>query len=400
MNRQLHEAIGFFTEETRIMPCLSVTCGTAEGEEHALRGVTNRRGDPLTEDALYDLASLTKLFTGLLVMRLHEEGLLDLSAPVTRYAPRFRHLDGVSVDSVLGFEVGLVTPRRVDAQPTAEEALRQLEDIAPQSVTGRYYSDMHAMVLKYVIEGAGGESYDALAQKKILHPLGMKDTFCRVPEEERHRCVDYSGEHRIERGRYIYRETITPGTPHDPKAQLLWPESCGHAGMFATREDMVKLCQGLLQGKVVSRESLLAMAKNRTGRKLSEGVYTQYLGSQCYVKHPQQYYSEIPVYMSDRAIGLSGFTGHHLAVDPERGIFTLFLGNRVLDRLTVLVPGEGRSLTDYGLNPDGTGQVLWPDGRMVYSSVSYVHQKDEHLHRVVMDVLGLGRWRRAGSEWP
>ena len=104
--------------------------------------------------------------------------------------------------------------------------------------------------------------------------------------------------------------------------------------------------------------------------------------------------------MSDRAIGLSGFTGHHLAVDMERGIFTLFLGNRVLDRLTVLVPEEGRSLTDYGLNPDGTGQVLWPDGRMVYSSVNYVHQKDEHLHRVVMDVLGLARWRRAGSEWP
>ena len=46
MNRQLHEAIGFFTEETRIMPCLSVTCGTAEEEAHALRGGTNRRGIP------------------------------------------------------------------------------------------------------------------------------------------------------------------------------------------------------------------------------------------------------------------------------------------------------------------------------------------------------------------
>ncbi|MGN1021002.1 MAG: serine hydrolase domain-containing protein [Aristaeellaceae bacterium] len=400
MNRQLYEAIGFFTEETHIMPCLSVTCGTADGEAHALRGVMNRRGDPLTEDALYDLASLTKLFTGLLVMRLQEEGRLDLSAPVTRYAPRFRHLAEVSVDSVLGFEVGLVTPQRVDAQPTAAEALRQLEEIAPREVTGRHYSDMHAMVLRHVLEGAAGESYASLVQEKILHPLGMQDTFCLVPERERSRCVDYSGERRIERGRYMLREQIIPGTPHDPKAQLLWPDSCGHAGMFATRGDMVRLCQGLLREKVISRASLLAMAENRTGRKLGEGAYTQYLGSQCYVKHPQQYYSEIPVYMSDRAIGLSGFTGHHLAVDMERGIFTLFLGNRVLNRLTVLIPEEGRSLTDYGLNPDGTGQVRWPDGRMVYSSVNYVHQKDGHLHRVTMDVLGLDRWRRAGSEWP
>ncbi|MGN0777602.1 MAG: serine hydrolase domain-containing protein [Aristaeellaceae bacterium] len=400
MNRQLYEAIGFFTEKTRIMPCLSVTCGTADSTEYALRGVMNRQGDALTEDALYDLASLTKLFTGLLVMRLYEDSLLDLSAPVTRYAPQFRHLSQVSVDSVLGFETGLSTPQRLDTQPTADAARAQLWAITPQTVTGRHYSDMHAMVLKYVVEGAAGQDYAALVKEKILQPLGMEDTFCCVPEGERHRCIAYSGEHRMERGRYILRESIPLGTPHDPKAQLLWPESCGHAGMFATRGDMVKLCQGLLRGQVIRRESIERMARNRTGRRLSEGVYTQYLGSQCYVKHPQQYYSEIPVYMSDKAIGLSGFTGHHLAVDVERGIFTLFLGNRVLDRLTVLLPENGRSITDEGLNPDGTGQVRWPDGRWVTSSVNYVHQKDEHLHRVIMDVLGLERWHRAGSEWP
>ena len=90
-----------------------------------------------------------------------------------------------------------------------------------------------------------------------------------------------------------------------------------------------------------------------------------------------------------KAIGLSGFTGHHLSVDVETGVFALFLGNRVLNRLTVLLPEEGKSITDYGLNPDGTGQVLWPDGSLVWSSVDYVHHKDVHFHRAVASELGL-----------
>ena len=64
------------------------------------------------------------------------------------------------------------------------------------------------------------------------------------------------------------------------------------------------------------------------------------------------------------------------------------LGNRVRDRLTVLIPPEGRTLTDYGLLPDGRGRIRWEDGRLIPSSVQYVHQKDEHLHRVIAEVTG------------
>ena len=103
--------------------------------------------------------------------------------------------------------------------------------------------------------------------------------------------------------------------------------------------------------------------------------------------------------MSDQAFGLSGFTGHHLAIDPERGIFSLFLGDRVLNRLTVLVPPQGKSFTDFGLNAAGYGSLTWPDGHTVFSSANYVHQKDAHFHQAVADTLGLPAWRRAGTAW-
>lgn len=389
----LQDSIRFFTEETHIMPCLSLACGTANTVLTAHSGLSDEAaGHALTADSLFDLASLTKLFTGLLVMRLHEDGLLNLSAPVTAYAPQFTRLQGVTVSQVLGFEVGLTTSARLDVQSSPEAALALLFDIAPGEVTGRAYSDMHAMVLKHVIEGAAQEDYATLLERILLHPLGMTDTHLVVPEEKRSLCVSCNGEHRIEKGRTIRREGILPGTPHDPKARVLYPLACGHAGLFSTRSDLVKLCQGLLREEVISRASLIDMSRNRTGYRRPDGSYQQHLGAQCYVKHPQQRHSEVPPYESDKAISLSGFTGHHLSVDVETGVFALFLGSRTQNRLTVLLPRAGESITDYGLRPDGVGQIVWPDGSRIFSSVDYVYQKDAHFHQAVADEMGLPVW--------
>ena len=388
----LQDAVRFFTEESGTMACLHAACGSLTELHTAMGGVRDAAGAPLAADSIFDLASLTKLFTGLTVYRLWEEGLLDLNARVTDYDARFVNLAGVTVDQLLGFEVALSTPGRLDAQPDRANALPLLWQIAPGENGRRPYSDMHAMVLKYVIESAAGEGWLEAVAGRILRPLGMKNTWVRVPEEQRYRCVSCDREHRLVQGRHILREGIAPGTPHDPKARLLNPDGedcCGHAGMFSTMEDMVRLCRGILSGAVIGRESLRRMSRNRTGHPLPEGGWSQFLGSQCYVKHPDQYFSEVPAYMGPSAIALSGFTGHHLSVDPEQGIFALFLGNRVLNRLTFLIPEEGKEITDYGLNPDGTGRYLWPDGEWVRSSVHYVHLKDGHFHPAVAETMKL-----------
>lgn len=394
----LNDSIRFFTEESHIMPGLSVACGTADKVLTAHGGLADEEAKiPLTVDSIFDLASLTKLFTALLVMRLREDGRLDLNKPVTAYAPQFVRLKNVTVEQVLGFEIALTTTARVDTQTTPEAGRRLLFDIRPGEVTGRAYSDMHAMVLKHVIEGAAQEDYASLMNRCILVPLSMGNTCLIVPEDKRRLCVSCDNEHRIERGRYILRSGIAPGTPHDPKARVLYPEPCGHAGLFSNRGDMVKLCQGLLRGDVISRDGLLFMSRNRTGHLRLDGTYQQYLGAQCYVKHPVQRHSEVPVYESDKAISLSGFTGHHLSVDIETGVFALFLGNRVQNRLTVLVPEAGKSITDYGLKSDGTGTFVCPDGARIYSSVNYVYQKDVHFHQAVANEMGLPLYTMANT---
>lgn len=384
----LEEGIRYFTRETGILAGLACACGAGGRREQAADGdVTGR--------SVFDLASVTKLFTGLCLMKMKEDGLLDFSRPVFYYDPRFRYLKDRSVWELATFGATVKTPERLDACPDRGRALETL--FAAAAVGGqerRAYSDIPAMILKYVVEAAGGMPLMDCVRKIVLEPAGMAETWAKVPADRIGDCQRYDREHRIENGRMILREGPGPGIPHDPKAAVLQGDSgdlCGHAGLFSTMEDMVRFCRAVLAEKIVSGESLREMAVNRTGRLREDGTYSQYLGFQCYVRHPEQYHSEIPVYMGRSAFGIGGFTGNHVSMDPERQVFAVFLGNRVRNRLTVLLPEEGKTFADYGLNPDGSGTFRWTDGEVIFSSVKYVHQKDAHLHRAVAETLGLER---------
>ena len=293
----------------------------------------------------------------------------------------------------MSFTAELKTPGRVDECRDREEALRCLfGTVSTGAPKGRAYSDIPSMVLKYVIEAAAGMPYMDFVRETVLTKAGMTETWARVPEERITDCQRYDPEYRIMSGKHILREGLQPGVPHDPKAAVIQcgtEDLCGHAGLFSTAADMTRFCRAVLEEKIVSGASLREMAVNRTGYRRPDGTHSQYLGYQCYVRHPNQYYSEIPQYMGMRAFGNAGFTGNHLSVDPEHGSFVFFLGNRVQGRLTMLIPEEGKTFADYGLNEDGSGYVIWDDGKRIPSSVKYVHQKDEHLHKAIAEALQL-----------
>ncbi len=387
MDTTLLNGLRFFTRETAILEGVSAACGAGNRTVSAMDGAVR-------EDSVFDLASVTKLFTGLCAMKLKEEGLLDPGRPVFSYDPRFCFLKDTTVWELMTFAVTVRTPVRLDGCTNRESAMEALfaSTAAPHEDVRRIYSDIPAMILKYVLEAVAGMSFMDCARKLILESAGMTETWSVVPPERRKDCQCYDREHRIENGQQILRVGWKPGVPHDPKAAVLQGDTgdlCGHAGLFSTRRDMERFCRAVLDRKIVGEESLLEMAVNRTGRKRTNGAWTQFLGIQCYVRHPDQYYSEIPCYMGKRAFGIGGFTGNHVSVDPEHDLFAVFLGNRVLNRLTVLVPEEGKTLKDYGLNPDGSGFFRWNDGEVISSSVKYVHQKDEHFHKAVAEALQL-----------
>jgi CubicO group peptidase (beta-lactamase class C family) len=350
---------------------------------------------PIREDTLYDLASLTKLFTLISVMQLIACGRLSLSDHMGIIDPRFSYLRQTSVRDVLCYEAVLKTPLRVDEQTDREAALRQVFATEVNPVEpARLYSDMNALVLKYIVEAAAGLPFFDYLRQNIFLPAGMTDTFARIPPERLFDSACYNYEYRIQGDKYILRTDAPIGTPHDPKARILsdgGSDLCGHAGLFSTLPDMVKLCQAILAQKLMPMDILREIGVNRTGRIGADGSYRQYLGYLCFSKSPAQRFSEVPQWMSGRAFGLSGFTGNHIAIDPDAGVFDLFLGNRCHNRVSVIQPPEGKDIACYGLTPEGEGVVEWTDGRKVQSSYLYIHQKDQKLHGPIREhMLELG----------
>lgn len=387
----LHRAVQYFTVASGLMPCFAVACGNGSRSMQAFGGVIDEQQHPLQPDTLFDLASLTKMFTGMAVLRLREQHDLRLDDPAVHYLPDYPGLGDTSIDQLLGFEVLLQTPVRVDAQQSAADAEAVLRQVrAMPHTTTRYYSDMHALVLGKLLEAVSGVPLQSLLDALFFRPLGIRPT-AAPSAEERGRCPSYDNEYRCLQGQIVHLRHDR-GYPHDPKARLLGQNGkvlCGHAGLFATLGDLTRFAQAVLNGQVLSEASLRLMAENRTGHPLADGGYSQYLGRMAYVRHPLPYFSEVPQTMGDHAIAWSGFTGNHLSIDPERNLFTLALGNRVMSRLTQLIPAANQSRADYGLHEDGSGWFVLPDGQRIASTVDYVHRKDQHLHAAVAEAMQL-----------
>lgn len=364
----------------------SRTCSAGFAQESLYKGGAFAAAKkPITENSLYDLASLTKVFTALCMLRLIERGKLSFDDGVGRLDPRFSCLREVTVYDTLTYQAVLRTPERVDRQPDAEEAERMI--FACRRIGGpepdKLYSDMNAMICKYIVETVSGISFEDYLRQHIFRPMGMKNTFAAVPDERIGDCLNYNYEHRISDGKYYLSDDVFPGLPHDPKARLLMAGKkglCGHAGIFSAAQDMVQFAQGLLSGALLSPRMLLEIGKNRTGS--TRGRYRQYLGYLCFSKSAVQRLSEVPSWMGDRAFGQAGYTGNHLAIDPRLGVFDLLLGNRCHMRVSAIEPGDAPEAA--GLSQQGAGFVNWPDGRRLRSSVRYVYQKDRLIHMPVL----------------
>ena len=159
VNEELLRAVRFFTQETGIMDGFCAMAGKDD------RTIFAEDGRDIGDRTLYDLASVTKLFTGLCLARLWEEGSLDPTMRIARGEPRFEKLTTVTVEQLAGFQVTVRTPGRIDGQGDRESALRCLfaseavnmgsgasTHYTPGHRIQRVYSDIPAMVLKYIIE--------------------------------------------------------------------------------------------------------------------------------------------------------------------------------------------------------------------------------------------------------
>ncbi len=121
-------------------------------------------------DTIFDLASTTKLFTGVTVFKLVEMGLINLSDDVVKYVPQFTNLSGITIFDLLNFKL-LGTDKRVDEAKSREEAESILFTTHPLELKYKAssYNDFSSMVLKYVIEKVSGMDYYSFLKGCVKH---------------------------------------------------------------------------------------------------------------------------------------------------------------------------------------------------------------------------------------
>ncbi|PKM39660.1 MAG: hypothetical protein CVV04_09795 [Firmicutes bacterium HGW-Firmicutes-9] len=391
--QRLEEGVRHLVDERKIISGIAISYGDRTRGEAFCRGnlreVRLKNGAfvpdmaPLETDSVFDLASVTKLFTCIAVLQLMERGKLRLDQTVGSVDKRFIQIQDVSIEDLLCFRAQLQTTARMDAASSADEAELLLFDIrlGPPAVR-KYYTDMGSMVLKYIVESAADTLFWDFLRENIVRPLGMTRTFAEVPEALLSETVNCNYERRIVNGAFFLDTACPPGTVHDPKARVLnaeRPAPCGHAGVFASLDDMTILARGLLDDALLSRKTLLEIGVNRTGGKLPNGTDSQYMGYLCYSKQPDQTFSEVPAYFGHKTIALNGFTGNHFSVDPEKNQFMILLANRIHNRATTVT---GRANPD-----DKTETILWDDGQNYIVSQNFVYTKDKYLKNHIGDIL-------------
>lgn len=342
----LKEIMDKFVNETKITPGVVLDFGTFKTRDTVICGkcqeYTMQNGilvpdeKEIEQDTIFDLASTSKLFTAVSILKLAEEQRIDVFDPITKYVPEFKNLQNVSIYDLLKFRVAVVTDKRVDSAKTKEEAEQILFGIhlAENQFIKNAYTDMGAMVLRYVIERVTKMSYNDYVSQTIFKPLNMKDTYLNVPEEKIAKVANENYSITIDaNGNPNIRYDNPPGTQHDAKARAIGALegiAPGHAGYFSTTKDMIKLGNALINGDVISKDSVLSMSDTASGFKEDD---TYFYGSLVYLKQPNPKHLGVRPSLSGKSFMSPGFAGTTLCVDPINK-FSLFIGsNRLHNRI-------------------------------------------------------------------
>ena len=338
---------------------------------------------PMNNDTIFDLASTTKLFTGIATLKLVEISELNINDEVTKYVPQFANLKGITIFDLLSYRL-LGTDKRVDSAKSREEAESILFTAYPKELKQgeSTYNDFTSMVLKYVIEKVSGMEYYSFLKSYILDPLQMTATLVKIGDDKIDRVASTNNDVRLYKdGNIVERNYINKGISSDDKARVLGqPEGnlSGHAGLFSTAKDMEKLANALITNSIISAHLRDEMAKNRTGyiytKPDGSKSATQYLGMLCYSKNPILPLSEVHHPLSGNALAAAGWSGTQFTMDPTNEI-NLFMGsNRSHNRVTINGQPDKVVLKD-----SGEKVVTLPNGREVIDASRYAYDRDDAI---------------------
>jgi len=357
------------------------------------RAYGNRQTDPtiepMTEETVFDMASLTKcLATATSMMQLYEQGKFQLDDPVAKYLPDFavNGKEAITIRQILTHHSGLAPDVSLKepwglAAPDRAEGIRLALTSVPAGPAGRkfVYSDINYIVAGLLVEKFSGQREDEYVVEHIYRPLGMTHTrylpYDKVcgrntkvgaavvynPNGPLAKCVGepwpgglipeiapttHDDEGNAQTNPHFNQ--ITRGTVHDPTTRRMGGVA-GHAGIFSTAGDITIYAQALLD-RLAGRPSNFPL-KTETLRVMCEPAQPsgsknlRGIGWDIDTPFSRPRGNLFPV----GSFGHTGFTGTTLWMDPRTDTFYILLSNAVHPRVSQpITPLRGAVATAAG----------------------------------------------------
>lgn len=197
--------------------------------------------NPIETDTMFDLASITKMFTQIITYNLVNEDVLKFDDLITELHPRFNKMKNITVRDITTFGVSFKTDERINSKETIEEARECLFSAYPSDVGNYNYNDIGMMILKEVMEYQTGLTYPELLEKYIVSPIGLDRTKVNIPDMLKNKIT---GSPNIDIKRV-----------NDSSANALGGYS-GHAGIWSSSDDLISIGESTMNGTIVPEEMI------------------------------------------------------------------------------------------------------------------------------------------------
>lgn len=296
---------------------------------------------PVTDDTLYDIASLSKVVaTTSCAMKLYEQGLLGLDDLWVKYVPEANNngKGAITIRNLLLHNAGFTEDYPFDATYDNVDRQGLMDWVCTTSLiypvgTKYIYSDVSMVALQMVIERITRQTLYSYAKANIFEPLGMTST--QYIPSKYSSCAPATAAPN-------YRKQIIRCVVHDPTAWILGGVS-GNAGVFTNHLDLQLFMTMMLQKGAYKAPS---GSQQRMFQQSTVELFTTapqnlpYLNSRAlgWDTIPNQYPSPCgQKFTPGQSFGHTGYTGTTLWGDFARDIAFIAITNRVYpdDGLTV-----------------------------------------------------------------
>lgn len=267
------------------------------------------------EKTVFDLASITKLYTFCLTLSLIEKGFFKKEDKIKDLDSRFTSFGDYTVEHILKMSGTILTNGRVTDAKTKEDAYQILETtyVSDHDFSYNNYTDLGFIILSKVLEKIVSEksgkrmTFEEIMNTYLLIPWGLEETMFQ-PNGTKY---NISGNGNSE------------GLVHDPKARLLGG-AVGSAGLFATTEALKHLADNLFKVRNVNYTKLAGTIIYPNAKQSNKG----YAG--IYQKHPLGLDKTfVPNEYATGSFAHQGFTGSIAVFDPINKIHNSILVNSI-----------------------------------------------------------------------